>query len=58
MLSSAAVHEFYLGLIFRLCAQILATAGHVCLYRMSVDDQQWVSADLGCWRLGAHAGLL
>lgn len=30
--------------------QILTTAGHVCLYRMSVDDQQWVrllTSDLG-----------
>ncbi len=26
-----------------LCMQVLANAGHVCLYRMSVEDQQWVS---------------
>lgn len=29
---------------FFVVLQILTTAGHVCLYRMSVDDQQWVGA--------------
>jgi hypothetical protein len=27
--------------------QILASAGQVCLYKMSVDDQQWVSSPKG-----------
>jgi hypothetical protein len=24
------------------CLQIIASAAHVCLYRMSVNEQQWV----------------
>lgn len=31
---------------FRPPAQILASSGQVCLYKMSVDDQQWVSCRL------------